>query len=134
MTVTIEDVRGYNIPDHPMEYWVRAHSFTWFQEGGDCKVSFFFEKWFIVKHTAKGAWLGPYPNYNLKLCRFCLKAGRKRFAYPTKEEAWESLKIRTQWRVSHCRNALTRAIAVEAVLKGKQISQNSIQIFEVEDE
>jgi hypothetical protein len=55
----------------------------------------------VVKETPCGYWVTPmiifyHPDGKIdyKLCKWVSKTSRKRFAYPTKEEAWESFKYR----------------------------------------
>ena len=69
----------------------------------------------IIKQTAKGVWI---ENYNSK--KFVLLTGRKRFAYPTKEEAINSLKCRKQRQLQ--------------IIKGmERIANNIIQQIEQKD-
>ena len=78
----------------------------------DPVVTLFIEPWTIQKQTPKGVWVERYGERHL-----CLHDARKKWAYPTKAEAWESFRIRTNWRIKHCRRALENALAVEAKLK-----------------
>ena len=64
---------------------------------------------FIVKkETPKGYWL--YPD-NCGRERWVSKTSKKRYAYPTKEEAFESLGIRKQRQLEHCEQNLEKAKA-----------------------
>ena len=47
------------------------------------------------------------------------RTARIMFAWQTKEEALNSLRERTAWRVHHARRALDQALAVKAFLVGK---------------
>jgi hypothetical protein len=50
------------------------------------------ETHYVAKRTPKGAWITDKFDFRKK--RFVLDTGRKRFAYPTKEEAKESFLAR----------------------------------------
>lgn len=72
------------------------------------------ERFIAIRETKCGWWIVPsYMVYCLENAdiyqKFVLKTGRKRYAYPTKEEAYNSYKIRKQWRVIHLRRQLDRA-------------------------
>lgn len=70
----------------------------------------------IIKHTPKGVWLQIGPAFfNEK--KFVLKDARKRYAYPTKELAWESFKLRREWRIIHLKNQLEYSENVWAKIK-----------------
>ena len=60
----------------------------------------------VVKTTLRGVWIKL--SYGEK-DRFILNNARKRYAYPTKELAWESFKIRKAWRVMHLESQLNYA-------------------------
>lgn len=60
----------------------------------------------VVRHTPKGVWLTESPAWTFSSERFVLNGSRKKHAYPTKEAAWESFKIRKQrqyWILVHQR-------------------------------
>lgn len=67
--------------------------------------------YYTVKETPKGYWIDSsklnslLPDYrleNLRLyCKWIPKNSRKRYAYPTKEEALKSLRIRTNRRMGY---------------------------------
>ena len=60
----------------------------------------------IIRTTPCGAWVSnPVSGGD----RWVSTKGRKRFAYPTKEEAMESLIQRNKWRLVHLRNAVHKA-------------------------
>lgn len=66
------------------------------------------EKFTVIKETPKGVWLATEwsPDYPFK---WVSKTSRKRFAYPTLEEAQYSYRVRQAWRLKHARNALKYA-------------------------
>lgn len=66
------------------------------------------------KHTHKGVWLQmPYGQKD----KFVLNNARKRWAYPTKELAWESFQIRATRRTEHLNNQLNFALRVYDAVK-----------------
>jgi len=71
------------------------------------------EQFKVIKETPKGYWLtfpwsAPFHGeYNWK--KWVSKTSRKRFAYPTKEEAWDSYCIRRKRRVMHLQRQLDEA-------------------------
>lgn len=68
----------------------------------------------VKKHTHKGVWLQmPYPQKD----KFVLNDARKRWAYPTKELAWESFQIRAARRTQHLDNQLNFALKVYNAVK-----------------
>lgn len=50
----------------------------------------------VIRHTPKGAWIVQSPAYKWSRQRFVRNSSRKKYAYPTKAEAWESFTIRKQ--------------------------------------
>ncbi len=76
-----------------------------------------YDKYVAVKVTPKGAWIAkqgdhdyyeslkanfPHEDHGEADRKWVAHAGRKRFAYPTKEEALQSLRARANSYVSHC--------------------------------
>ena len=64
------------------------------------------EAYKVVKRTAKGAWI--YIGYGIK-DKFILDDARRRWAYPTKEEALNSYRIRKLRQIEHCREGELKA-------------------------
>jgi len=56
-------------------------------------VNFHLERYTVTAVTPKGGWIGT--RWNAKR-RFVLASGAKRYAYPTREEAWTSFKRRKE--------------------------------------
>jgi hypothetical protein len=59
--------------------------------------SIYLETYYLYKETEKGYWISPYPDWDEQefkwmgdKLRWVSKTSRKRFAYPTKEEALTS--------------------------------------------
>lgn len=100
----------------------------WIEGVSEPRVQISIERLHLLRKTPKGGWYVPEgfqgaPNYVWqktqaeRLKRFVLDSGRKRFAYPTKDEAWNSFKIRTGKRVQHCKNALNVAETLNAAIQ-----------------
>ena len=81
----------------------------------DGNISICINSYTIIKQTNKGVWI----QYHLSK-KFVLLTGVKRFAYPTKEEAINSLKCRKQRQLQ--------------IIKGmERIANNIIQQIEQKD-
>ena len=76
------------------------------------------EMWRTLRETPKGRWIvNSCANqwqieHGAARQRFVLNTGRKRWAYPTKADAWDSFVIRQRHRINHARNNL---IGMEAL-------------------
>ena len=86
-----------------------------------------YERFVVTKVTPSGGWIMSESDYDLlrqlwqldpeeyELClpglkrRWVAQEGRKRFAYPTEEEALQSLQARVSSYLGHCRRRLTAA-------------------------
>jgi len=74
---------------------------------------------YLVKETPKGYWISSYRNYdkNVHLTflgdypRWVSKTSRKRYAYPTREEALEGFKARKRRQIAILKNRLEQAQA-----------------------
>jgi hypothetical protein len=83
-------------PEYYYRYETRLEGTGYIDESGDYRPGYgtnlFIElrKYVVVRETLKGVWIDK-PFFGEK---FILNSARKRFAYPTKEEAWESFKRR----------------------------------------
>ena len=92
-------------------YVLRVCSDGGFDEDGDfhpsgfCEGRIDLEVWREVKKTPKGAWIER--AYGIR--KFVLDHGRKRYAWPTKEEAWESFLARKRKQVQILRRQLVAA-------------------------
>jgi hypothetical protein len=76
-------------------------------------------RYVVEKETPAGRWVvedwaagvsGPGSAIYDNSRRWVSKTARKRYCYPTKEEAWESYRIRKQWRVKHLKRQLELAL------------------------
>ena len=77
-----------------------------------------------VKETKYGYWIiekSLLPYYKQKLTwvkpRFVLKQSKKRYAYPTKEEALNSLKARNKKRIAYLKRDLNNAECIFRKIK-----------------
>lgn len=68
------------------------------------------DTFYVAKITAKGVWLSLYkhdtePPY----FKFVLNTSRRRYAYPTLEEAIDSYEKRKNWQIKHATRSLELA-------------------------
>ena len=83
-----------------------------------------YREWVVVKVTPKGGWIAtkrdhdyyeslkhnfPHEDHGEADRRWVAHDGRKRFAYPTKEEALQSLRARASSYAGHCLRRYERA-------------------------
>jgi hypothetical protein len=75
------------------EHWYR------YEDSGVPECVAYLRKFPVTKHTPRGVWIdcGGYSRN----VRFVLNDARKRYAYPTRELAWQSYRIRKQWQRRH---------------------------------
>lgn len=76
-------------------------------------ASVFLDVFIAIKETPKGYWIKKYGEHKYPWTkkRFVLKKSKRRYAYPTKEEAWNSYRIRAQKRIWYLRRQLAVASA-----------------------
>lgn len=68
------------------------------------------ETYDVLRRTARGAWINiGLPFKGCEKEKFILDGARKRWAYPTKEEALESFRIRKERQIRHCNDMIERA-------------------------
>jgi len=108
-------------PESPDVYW-RFHGFVDFW-CADPIGSINIEPWRVLRRTPKGAWIvPPFSNkWNEESCKkLVIDSTNKKWAYPTKKEAWDSFCIRLVRREQHWDRegeritALKRVVASEA--------------------
>ena len=80
-------------------------------DGVTCRPYVSLEMWSTLRETPKGRWI--VSDYDSQRQRFVLDTGRKRWAYPTKSEAWASFVIRQRHRLFYARKNLE---GVEALM------------------
>ena len=108
------NVIGAEPADQPLFYWWRVTSSHWWTSDGRPHITVHFHREYIVRATPKCVILSPWQKpriWESKTNKRVLKQARKRFAYPTKKEAWESWCIRQSHRLQHAKNALEVAEA-----------------------
>lgn len=71
----------YEQADPVSEFLVRYEAQT-----SNDRISFHLSKYPILRRTPKGVWI----RFGYESHRFVLNGAHKRFAYPTREEAWTS--------------------------------------------
>jgi hypothetical protein len=106
----------------------RYQSKITYDEFAPPKVSIELIEFDSIKETRAGYWIieSIYMRYytrgiNHIKKRFVLKNSRKRFAYPTKDEAMNSFKIRANKRVSYLKRDLSNAELIIKKLEHEQI-------------
>ena len=100
------------------EFYYRYYD-DWWNESS-CIIRY--ERFCVVKRTPKGAWVEEMSKYKPKR-RFVLDNARRRFAYPTKELAANSYRIRKKWQITHCERTISKARAVL-----KQLEQTPVPL------
>jgi len=82
-----------------------------------------------VRETPGGYWIKEkkYVDYGFMKEKFVLKDSNKRFAYPTKEEAFESFRIRTRKSVYHSLRALNNAVSFVNIVNKSELSNDKIE-------
>ena len=76
-----------------------------------------------VSKTPCGYWIKA--RYDKK--RFILKDSKKKYAYPSKKEAWNSFKIRTKKSVSHCELALKNSEKFLSIINTHELIDGEIK-------
>lgn len=103
----------------PVYYYRMDH---WYDGYGS--VTLMFDQFRVLKTTLKGVWIStPYQNKKGK--KFILNDARKRYAYPTKELALNSMIIRKSRYISIMRSKIEETEAVLNAAKemvGKDLS------------
>lgn len=83
------------------------------------KVVFNLEVYESVKKTPKGNWVVPLGQTDNPLAhrRFILDVARKKYAHPSKDAAWESLRRRNSARIRHLKRDLLAANAISSEME-----------------
>jgi hypothetical protein len=112
-----------------MNFYRYERAVTYFDEYSEPSVDFVLREYTDIAETRCGYWVVPSgyeylanknPEFAKKKRRFVLKTGRKRYCYPTKEQAWRSFVIRSKRSVEHCERHLRESKAVlKKVLENK---------------
>jgi hypothetical protein len=85
------------------------------------KVTIHLREYPVLRVTRTGGWIRR--GWNTE--RFVGATGRKRFAYPTKEEAWISFLIRKRRRVEHLESQLRYARAAFSRAQAETEARNA---------
>lgn len=96
--------------DEKILYRYQGHSSHY--EGGGVEHRIYLNTYPIFRETEK-----TYFIYDYDKVRRVLKDARKRFAYPTKELAWNSFKHRLSWRISRLTSQLDDARSIKEEYK-----------------
>lgn len=75
----------------------------------------------VVKRTPKGAWLAEDWDQKGLHLKFILNSARRKFAYPTKEEALNSFRIRQVRRLQHLQNSIEKVTAYIELVAASQV-------------
>ena len=91
-------------------------------------VELYIEEWTEIKKTPKGAWVQRfYMGHGIGKKRFVLDGLGRRLCHQTKEQAWESFKLRKKWQASRAQAQLDRAkYAIEQTAKLESAPQESL--------
>lgn len=84
-------------------------------EGGEVHAQLYLNIWPVYRTTRACDVIDDYGKD-----RFIRRHAKRRYAYPTTAEAWNSFIKRTRWRIVHADWALTQAKIVEAMINGKR--------------
>lgn len=112
------------VPESPDRYW-RFRGYVDFESPFQefPIASIIIEKWDVLRRTPKGVWVTP--PFSNKWCwesdkKLVINDTRKKFAYPTKKEAWESYCIRQHRRRGYWEAEGSRLEALDAVLSAEK--------------
>jgi hypothetical protein len=73
-------------------------------------VELYIEEWVEIKKTPRGAWVQLfYMGHSIGKKRFVLDGYGRRLCHQTKEQAWESFKLRKKWQASRAQASFDRA-------------------------
>lgn len=91
-------------------------------------VELYIEEWREVKKTPRGAWVQRfYMGHSIGKKRFVLDGSGRRLCHATKEQAWDSFKLRKKWQASRAMTQLERAnYAIEQIAKFETAPKDSL--------
>ena len=91
-------------------------------------VELYIEEWVEIKKTPRGAWVRQtYMGIPVGKKRFVLDGVGRRLCHQTKEQAWESFKLRKKWQASRAQTQLDRAkYAIEKIANFESTPQESL--------
>lgn len=85
--------------------------------GGDYPPQF--NELFVTRVTPAAYFVDYFPEHDRKTSKICYKTAYRKFAYPTREEALNSYKIRKRRQIQHCERTQKRAQKMLDLLEGK---------------
>ena len=93
--------------------WWRFENHAQWMEGSGLFGGIAVAPWRLMRETPKGAWICPRGGGPE---RHVSHTARRRWAYPTKLDAWQSYCIRNGHWLQHARNALEKAQYVAGII------------------
>lgn len=100
------------LPEDGTIYFRYAGYWTWSSGPIPCIPHITLDAYRVMRRTPKGCWISDY-NWPTKLGeRFVLDNARRKHAYPTRSEAWDSFVIRQRKRLQHAKNQLEGVTAL----------------------
>jgi len=95
----------------------------------DRKVSVQVSEYYVIKRTPKGVWVSIYDTelFEKEMCHLVLNSAKKKYAYPTKEEALTAFKFRKKRQIKILNAQLKRA---ELALNLAENNETSSYLFD----
>lgn len=84
---------------------------VYFRFDNDSDATVWPNSFFVIRTTPKGVWLDVWG-----MEKFVLNGEGRRYAYPTKDAAWESFRIRKQRQRQHLERALDELAKIEPLV------------------
>lgn len=114
-------------PEKDGVFW-RYESCCTFSEAGDVYASIFITVWIKAADTPRGCWVIPanqrymlrndkWRKLNRRDRKLIIIGTRRRWAYPTKAEAWTSFRRRLSWREAHWNTEGRRIAALKELVE-----------------
>jgi len=92
----------------------------------DDRVSVQASEYYVMKCTPKGAWVSFYDTdvFEKDMCHLVLNSAKKKYAYPTKEEALTAFKFRKKRQIKILNAQLKRAELALNLAENNETSSN----------
>ena len=118
----------------PVIFYRYSGYWSWFSDRPHCRAHIVLEEYVTLRHTPKGAWILPRHFTTNKEAqerskRFIRLGARVSYAYPTKEEAWESFVIRQQKRLQYAKNNLEGILTLIDKMQGRVVSEPQYEML-----
>lgn len=94
--------------------------------GGGSRAVIGCQEYVVVRRTPKGVWIAAPPVWRWAYQRFVLNRARKKYAYPTKHEAWQSFKIRKQRQLEILRSQQDHVSEVLRLIEAQEKEARSV--------